>query len=222
MKRLVISMVLLGLGSIFAEDVDKELNQDMAKNRAIEATGDYSKKKIKSGKFLGVESEFGSKYDSGHGRIKTDFKGGLLFGAQEYFGTKARHGIKISTHLYGGLGVESINTIRFVYSFGADLKYIYDFLDRDNHSLGLSVGAGYRLEYYTKTFLIDTAVFGLYDRETFMHGVYSTVGMHYLLKKHHLFEVNYRFGGASSLASNYWMQRSFIQSHFAISYAYKF
>lgn len=246
MKKIVISMLLLVLGNIFAETIDEEierlekenkllelkhqqqlLQKELAKNNKSEnkipsLNKDYSKKKLKSGSFLGAETQLGIGYGIAYSVINADFGGGLIFGGQNYFGVKARHGIKVSSYLYGGMRYNFGDAARVVYSFGTDVKYLYDFLERDKYSLGLSVGGGYRLDYCLESFFLGKTNYAGNNGNSLMQGVYFTVGMHYFLKKHHIFEINYRLGSALALINDYEGSRFEIQSHIAMGYAYKF
>ncbi|MCE3037150.1 outer membrane protein [Helicobacter sp. faydin-H20] len=293
MKKITISMVFLGLGSIFAESIDEEIERLEKENKLLELKQkqqvlqkdleqgritnsnnaiekplpkDYTKQKEKNGFFLGVEAELGSmdylRYTT-NSEIPSDtfnyndtnitFNGGLLLGYQHYFDANAKHGIKVSSHLYSGIGYEINNFIQKIDSnqsktietthsfipikFGVDVKYLYDFLNRDNHSLGLNAGLGYEVDYYLENFLTNNAGFSYSNNNILVQGVYFTIGLHYLFKKHHLFEMNYRLGGIfglinhqnieqinneNNLKSQIGVYNLHTQSYLTISYAYKF
>ncbi|WP_187927884.1 hypothetical protein [Helicobacter pylori] len=146
-----------------------------------------------------------------------NFNMGLLIGYQHYFGASKRHGIKISSHLYGGTP-SAVSTNIDIYNskvsanytplnFGLDIKYLFDFLNvikKNRHTLGLSVGFGWRMQYYfAKIDPIKTMRSEFITnkpKDIFNHGFYPTIGLHYYLN-HHQFEVNYRFGGAINYQS---------------------
>nr|AAM98056.1 unknown [Helicobacter pylori] len=146
-----------------------------------------------------------------------NFNMGLLIGYQHYFGASKRHGIKISSHLYGGTPSDVSTDIKIYKSkvstnytplnFGIDVKYLFDFLNvikKHRHTLGLSVGFGWRMQYYfAKIDPIKTSHSEFITnkpKDIFNHGFYPTIGLHYYLN-HHQFEVNYRFGGAINYQS---------------------
>lgn len=213
------------------------------------------------------------------------FNGGLLVGYQHYFGAETKHGIKISSHFYSGAGysfkntTHSKDTVEFPLNggshtvesdynfshtfipikFGLDVKYLYDFLQKDDHILGFGIGFGYEVDYYFSSISLINDNFkldGMPDSTTandvrletsdnLNHGAYYTIGLHYLFKKHHLFEFNYRFGGIIGLNGGkqdikYYSKNTAnpapvdsensitgkyhfaTQSYITISYAYKF
>ncbi|PAF51273.1 hypothetical protein [Helicobacter sp. 13S00477-4] len=70
-----------------------------------------------------------------------------------------------------------------------DVKYLWDFLEKGRHTLGLNVGVGYQADWYLNGKL------GSSNLETiFADGIYPVIGLHYYYK-HHQFELMYRFGG---------------------------
>ncbi len=92
-------------------------------------------------------------------------------------------------------------------NFGLDIKYLFDFLNvikKNRHTLGLSVGFGWHMQYYfAKIDPIKTSHSEFITnkpKDIFNHGFYPTIGLHYYLN-HHQFEVNYRFGGAINYQS---------------------
>ncbi|WP_208362380.1 hypothetical protein [Helicobacter pylori] len=152
-----------------------------------------------------------------HTSSNANFNMGVLMGYQHYFGATKKHGIKFSMHLYGGTP-SSITTNIDIYkskvssnytplNFGLDIKYLFDFLNvikKNRHTLGLSVGFGWRMQYYfAKIDPIKTMISAFITnkpKDIFNHGFYPTIGLHYYLN-HHQFEVNYRFGGAINYQS---------------------
>lgn len=99
--------------------------------------------------------------------------------------------------------------------FGFDVKYLWDFLQRGKHTLGLNVGLGYEFDAYING---KEKVSSIYDSETknsidakvtqhhdedqkdykldniYSNGIYPVIGLHYYYG-HHQFELMYRFGG---------------------------
>ncbi|RVZ04292.1 hypothetical protein EC514_07225 [Helicobacter pylori] len=152
-----------------------------------------------------------------HTSSNANFNMGVLMGYQHYFGATKRHGIKFSTHLYGGTP-SAVSTNIDIYNskvganytplnFGLDIKYLFDFLNvikKNRHTLGLSVGFGWRMQYYfAKIDPIKTMRSEFITnkpKDIFNHGFYPTIGLHYYLN-HHQFEVNYRFGGTINYQS---------------------
>lgn len=141
----------------------------------------------------------------------TTFDLGLVGGYQYYFGDSQRHGIKVSAHIYSGFGsdweLSSIDpmtdekvtaSISYIpIKFGFDVKYLYDFLQRGKHTLGLNVGLGYEFDAYING-ESKQDYFGFDDSENldniFLNDFYPVIGMHYYYG-HHQFEMMYRFGG---------------------------
>lgn len=152
------------------------------------------------------------------------FDGGLLLGYQKYFGESAKHGLKISTHLYSGVGYELffkgkgfissgrgttamgdvLMTTRYIpIKVGIDIKYLWDFLEKGKSALGLNVGLGYEFDYYIGNFSFEfkNSIFNASDSiliGNIASTIYPTIGLHYVYNKHHSFEINYRFGGMIS------------------------
>lgn len=170
----------------------------------------------------------------------TTFDLGLVGGYQHYFGDSQRHGIKVSAHLYSGFGnnykmnydeIPSVYTdtnvieknfsndkvsINYIpIKFGFDVKYLYDFLQRGKHTLGLNVGLGYEFDAYINgkenvTSTTDSSYSNTTNSTTITHhsenhysynldniysnGIYPVIGLHYYYG-HHQFELMYRFGG---------------------------
>lgn len=141
----------------------------------------------------------------------TTFDLGLVGGYQHYFGDSQRHGIKVSAHIYSGFGnnweLSSIDpmsgekiagTISYIpIKFGFDVKYLWDFLQRGQHTLGLNVGLGYEFDSYING-KSKQNYFGFDDSENldsiFLNSFYPVIGLHYYYG-HHQFELMYRFGG---------------------------
>lgn len=175
---------------------------------------------------------------------------GLVMGYQQYFDSEQKHGIKLSSHLYGGTPTKTIlefqdiaaNTeFQFIpVKVGADLKYLWDFFAQDNHTLGLSVGLGYELSYFISTDLqinnsMGKKITAKFD-DMLIQNVYPTIGLHYYLENHQ-FEINYRFGGIQSASSSKinhpkdnrgyplfdFLKTAFRQSSYlSLNYTYKF
>ncbi|MCE3039375.1 outer membrane beta-barrel protein [Helicobacter anatolicus] len=202
----------------------------------------------------------------------TTFDGGLLLGYQWYFGETQKHGLKLSSHLYSGFGrgynksnkthvsirdsggyhlYADINHTLIPIKVGFDIKYLWDFLEKKNHILGLNVGLGYEFSYYFSNF---NAKRSLFHKETptlsrdiweptpsnlINQEIYPTIGLHYNYK-HHQMELNYRFGGIlrihnsrtllkekaqepdGLIVSDLARLRFLTQSYIALNYAYRF
>ncbi|RDU74556.1 hypothetical protein CQA57_00445 [Helicobacter anseris] len=214
---------------------DDNLSSDTTQAKTESNQKDLSKAKEKSGFFIGVEGVLGSVQisqkdpDLTNGVISLNlnktsnnfaFDGGLLLGYQKYFGESAKHGLKISTHLYSGVGYElslkglstissrstSVlgdisTTVNYIpIKVGIDIKYLWDFLEKGKSALGLNVGFGYEFDYYIGNFslefkssVLDAGGSVLIDN--IASTIYPTIGLHYVYNKHHSFEINYRFGG---------------------------
>lgn len=221
--------------------------------------------KSKNGAFLGVEIAFnvlevyqaatittGDKpnlYTSDTITTSIGADAGLVMGYQQYFDSEQKHGIKFSSHFYGGTPTKMIlefkNSANTEFQFipikvGADLKYLWDFFNQDNHTLGLSVGLGYELSYFISTDLqinnsMGEKITTKFD-DMFIQNIYPTIGLHYYLENHQ-FEINYRFGGIQSANSSKinnpkdnqgyplfdFMQTTLSQSSYiSFNYTYKF
>lgn len=185
----------------------------------------------------------------------TIFDLGLIGGYQHYFGESQKHGIKASAHLYSGFGNSwewkqksdipgdtTIKTHNFSYipiKFGFDVKYLWDFLERGKHTLGLNAGAGWQFHWHVKGSIATTRTgsSGKYKEEIptiFSHGVYPVIGLHYYYI-HHQFEALYRFGGIlgemgenskvlydNKDGKNVLRTYLLSQSYFTLNYAYRF
>lgn len=197
--------------------------QNQIISKGDNSTSDYKttkreKSNSKNGGFIGVEGVLGGgdiTLQIGDTKPKifflsksnTTFDLGLVGGYQHYFGDSQRHGIKISAHLYSGFGnsweLSSINpmnrekttgTISYIpIKFGFDVKYLYDFLQRGQHTLGLNVGLGYEFDSYING-KSDSNGFHQDLDNIFLNGFYPVVGLHYYYGNHQ-FELMYRFGG---------------------------
>ncbi len=149
---------------------------------------------------------------------RANFNMGIVGGYQHYFGNTQKHGIKVSAHLYGGTPSvvntpmrdvrTSLTTTYTPLSFGLDVKYVYDFFNhigKHRHTLGLSVGVGWRMyEYFASIEAFHTRIGVLTPsnpQNIFNQGFYPTIGLHYYLN-HHQFAINYRFGGAIHYTSS--------------------
>ena len=221
-----------------------------------------AKTKDKDGFFLGVEAVLGSSDYTRQATIKSPvgssisysdssatFDGGLLLGYQWYFGESQRHGLKLSAHLYSGGGYSNSNKVYISTSdysvaadishtlipikVGIDVKYLWDFLERGDHILGLNVGLGYEFDYYFGSIKTPNDKIA---SNFFNQGVYPTIGLHYNYK-HHQFELNYRFGGILGMSSGHKSLSQELndgsteefakfgiltQSYIALNYAYRF
>lgn len=192
---------------------------------------------------------------SGFSLSSTTFDLGLIGGYQHYFGESQRHGIKASAHIYSGFGNNWKREKKYqgligsytrtdIYSYlpvkiGFDVKYLWDFLERGKHILGLNVGLGWEFDWYVKG-VITTTRSNSSDKYTgkletiFSNGFYPVVGLHYYYG-HHQFEALYRFGGIlenkgeySWVTYNYFndkiVRKDFLvsNSYFTLNYAYRF
>lgn len=178
------------------------------------------KSNSKNGGFIGVEGVLGSGDLTILGDTKpnilflsksnTTFDLGLVGGYQHYFGDSQRHGIKLSAHLYSGFGnswefffddktssgatITKSGTMSYIpIKFGFDVKYLWDFLQRGQHTLGLNVGLGYEFDSYINGKSESNGFHQDLDN-IFLNGFYPVVGLHYYYG-HHQFELMYRFGG---------------------------
>lgn len=140
----------------------------------------------------------------------TTFDLGFIGGYQHYFGSSQKHGIKVSAHIYSGFGnnweFSSVDpsskkvsgSISYIpIKFGFDVKYLYDFLQRGKHTLGLNVGLGYEFDFYIngkskQDYFGFDYLQGLDN--IFLNSLYPVIGLHYYYG-HHQFELMYRFGG---------------------------
>ncbi|PAF52576.1 outer membrane beta-barrel protein [Helicobacter sp. 13S00477-4] len=204
-------------------------NQSVNNNKVKVKT---KKPESKNGFFLGVEGDLGGsdmtvlgkaqlirsdkatpEYD--HATLyqkSTTFDAGLVGGYQHYFGESQRHGIKVSAHIYSGFGnswvvnknKSAFNTLSYVpIKAGLDIKYLWDFLQKGKHTLGLNVGFGYQFNAYVdgkdvwKSYPGEKTTLesepdkhnNIYENE-----FYPVIGLHYYYG-HHQFELMYRFGG---------------------------
>lgn len=139
---------------------------------------------------------------------QTSFDAGLLLGYQVFFDSNKFNGLKASFHLYGGTGEKLSTKAHMFYFFetnytpiktGIDLSYIFNFYNQENHKLGLGVGIGYEADIYLSSNGKYSNTFGettnLKTRNLLAHGIYPTIGLYYILKQHHKFEINYRYNG---------------------------
>lgn len=189
---------------------------------------------IKNGWFLGTEitisrTDVQQDFDRVNGATdalvfyqgraqRANFNMGVVGGYQHYFGNTQKHGIKMSAHLYGGTPSvvdtpmrdvrTSLTTTYTPLSFGLDVKYVYDFFNhmgKHRHTLGLSVGVGWRMyEYFARIQALHTRIGVLTPsnpQNIFNQGFYPTIGLHYYVN-HHQFAINYRFGGAIHYTSS--------------------
>ncbi|PAF53949.1 hypothetical protein BKH42_02990 [Helicobacter sp. 13S00482-2] len=160
-------------------------------------------------------------------KAKTTLDLGFLWGYQHYFGDSLKHGIKVSLHTYSGFGnswqnKHSLNDKGGIYKstsiisyipmkFGADIKYVWDFLEIGKHTLGVNLGVGYEFDFYlngkeamslncsesdsgcnlSEKFFNDRT---RHIDSMFSNHFYPVIGMHYYYKQHQ-FELMYRFGG---------------------------
>lgn len=258
---------------------DDNLSSNTTQAKKESNQKDLSRAKEKSGFFIGVEAELGS-IDLTHYAVndldpdrilnftttKSNFtyNGGLLLGYQKYFGESAKHGLKISTHLYSGLGYNLSKSLHLPaqivgmdhyletwidlqlsmipIKFGFDIKYLWDFLEKEKYTLGLNVGLGYSIDYYiAKYSTFSNNQYGQTatkpkTKNPLLQAIYLTLGLHYAYKKHHIFEINYRFGGIFGIQGNlttsptiegqnmFQQYRLSIltQSYLTLNYAYKF
>lgn len=195
------------------------------------------------------------------------FDGGLKLGYQHYFGEKQSFGIRIG--VYGGVGTQidltfqrrqanqrrQVNQIQedFKNTYlpikaGIDFDVLWDFFEKENHTLGLNVGVGYRFNYHlslknTKNWISNAMIQPLLDKEfsnKIAHDLYPQIGFHYYYDQHQ-FELNYRFGGivgsldvggnrdyfktsetGGGMEESYFDTNFFNQSYLSFSYAYRF
>lgn len=170
----------------------------------------------KNGGFIGVEGVLGggditlTSDPLVLSKSNTTFDLGLVGGYQHYFGSSQRHGIKVSAHLYSGFGnswelffddktkdggtITKSGTISYIpIKFGFDVKYLWDFLQRGQHTLGLNVGLGYEFDSYINGKSESNGFHQDLD-SIFLNGFYPVIGLHYYYR-HHQFELMYRFGG---------------------------
>ncbi|MCE3036841.1 outer membrane protein [Helicobacter sp. faydin-H20] len=281
MKKIVISIFFLGLGSVFAESIDDEIQRLEKENKLLELKqrnqqlssdleagkvtdnkiqkdllkGKKVKAKDKNGFFLGVEVVLGSsnytrytidldiiQSNGNNGSVSHSsiaFDGGLLLGYQWYFGETQKHGLKLSSHLYSGVGysvsdvkgnLEAYHTFIPI-KVGFDIKYLWDFLEKKNHTLGLNVGLGYEFSYYFGE--AGSVEQGEGKRiadgnwDLINQGVYPTIGLHYNYK-HHQVELNYRSGGILGMQNSrdddekMYHYSILTQSYITLNYAYRF
>lgn len=220
------------------QEVKVEKVEQEAKPSTLEAKASIIKEaKNKSGFILGVEGNFGETtlsqsftfvmenttlHQIPEQKTKSfSFDGGLKLGYQHYFGEKQSYGVKVST--YGGIGTPADLSLKesgkdisvlFESSYlpikaGIDLDFLWDFLERGEHTIGITLGFGYRFNYYLSlknknnwtTKSKDQTIIG--DKgfaDAYLHDFYPKIGLHYYLG-HHQFELNYRFGGILSLTN---------------------
>lgn len=224
-------------------------------------------KKPKNGIFLGIEGELGTNlldiYVDGQNYDipsysyfwsvrSTTFDLGLMGGYQHYFGESQRHGIKASAHIYSGFGnnwefelendrhdkIQTYNISYIPIKIGFDVKYLWDFLERGKHTLGLNAGLGWQFNWHvngsiTATSSNSSEKYNEKLKDIFSHGFYPVIGLHYYYG-HHQFEALYRFGGIlSEMGKSSKVQRDdegknvlrtylLSQSYFTLNYAYRF
>lgn len=155
------------------------------------------------------------------------FNGGINLGYQHYFdkealGVKQAYGI--STNLYFGVGIPNNNTLEYtqiVKNFGSqtfnyetsflpiklgfELSFLWDFLEKEEHTLGLTAGFGYRMSYFkslkntnnaqtignVKGNIVKGDIFNQTLNDMFSHNIYPLIGLHYYYGKHQ-FSLNLR------------------------------
>lgn len=177
--------------------------------------------------------------------ISTDnfsFDGGIKFGYQYYFdkealGVKQAYGMSASLYLGAGIPINGETYAKFIpqdptdpqdasYIFkasylpikvGLDIKFLWDFLESGEHTLGLSAGVGYRFSYYKNTEAIWGNSYGevapevntsnAYD-DMMIHAFLPQLGLHYYYGNHQ-FEINCKFGVTYSGATEGDMLRAF-------------
>ncbi|PAF47466.1 hypothetical protein BKH41_07775 [Helicobacter sp. 12S02232-10] len=202
-----------------------------------------AKQNSKNGFSVGIEGNLGGVNNVIHPSdfsavavTATTFDLGLMGAYQHYFGQSQRHGIKVSGHLYSGFGNSwdfTLNTpigdekatISYIpVKIGLDVKYLWDFLERGKHTLGLNVGVGYQEDMYfggkTNT---NKNLNSIYSG--FFYGV---IGLHYSYNTNHQFELMWRGGGSSSkdvrttIDNSYIDQTLLSHSYLTFNYAYRF
>ncbi|RDU71488.1 hypothetical protein [Helicobacter brantae] len=160
------------------------------------------------------------------------FNGGIKFGYQHYFdkealGVKQAYGIGGSVCI--GAGIPINNTIEYTQfnfqnweqtfkynsqflpiNFGLDINFLWDFWESGEHTLGLSAGIGYTMNYYKSIKNDNNAqavgvvngqpaqgdVFSQPLKDMISHNIYPQIGLHYYYGSHQ-FSLNFRldFGG---------------------------
>lgn len=120
-------------------------------------------------------------------------------------------------------------------NYGFEVQYRHDLLSRNIHTLGLHAGMGYEFMSFIGNKL-DFGQGGTIDLNTFTNMAFTYgIGIHYYLKTHHQFALDYRFRGytTSGLDSNKTLTnlstldadtRIIVapKSVFSFSYAYRF
>ncbi|PAF54326.1 hypothetical protein BKH42_02155 [Helicobacter sp. 13S00482-2] len=166
-----------------------------------------TEKRSKDGYFGGIEGVLGISEVKVSTGDPYPFKGsttifdlGFAGGGQYYFGISQRHGFKWSVHGDYSFG-NSYNlasddgyktTMSYdAFKIGFDLKYLWDFLEIDKHTLGLNVGVGYEIGLYLNgKSPKDYPSTNLSSFST--ENVYPVIGLHYY-HENHQFELMYRF-----------------------------
>lgn len=172
------------------------------------------------------------------------FDGGIKLGYQHYFDKEAL-GIKqaygISTNLSFGVGTpingetymtfipqDPLDPQNFSYIFkasylpirvGLDVNFLWDFLQRGEHTLGLTVGLQYKFSYYKNTkaelgnsdgaISPEVNTSNAYD-DIMLHSFVPQIGLHYYYGNHQ-FNINCKFGiGYSSEITKGDMLKAFL------------
>ncbi|PAF49106.1 hypothetical protein BKH41_03185 [Helicobacter sp. 12S02232-10] len=223
-----------------------------------------AKQNSKNGFSVGIEGTLGSVDDelydfnrTSKARVSTtsdtstSFDLGLMMGYQHYFGQSQRHGIKVSGHIYSGFGnswvksgsssagsQDQVAKVSYIpIKIGLDVKYLWDFLERGKHTLGLNVGVGYQEDMYVSGKLEDQSpnsnTQDLKLNSIFSGNVYPVIGLHYYYS-HHQFELMWRGGGAligvssesetlnNAESNDYINQKILSRSYLTFNYAYRF
>lgn len=151
---------------------------------------------------------------------------GLVGGYQHYFKNYPNMGIKVSGHLYLGysgwkddgkdlgsvfkdfgpktykLDLSAVSSLYYYIPIkvGFDVKYLWDFFEQGNHILGLNVGIGYQMDFYSIG-SVKALAKKVGEQKPgnfpylFSDNFYPILGLHYYYKNHHQFELMFRFGG---------------------------
>ncbi|MCE3047345.1 outer membrane beta-barrel protein [Helicobacter kayseriensis] len=200
MKKSLLFFALTLLLSLYAQEDQSQQEQELP---FTDTPKELTLAQKKSGFVVGVEALFGSStihhenvsQSSSGFSLMGGFYGGYQHYFDDHFGIRALLSVHDGTPIIGNVDLanQTFQISALPFWVGTQLDVLWDFWQKEEHTLGISAGLGYNFEtYHAREAKINQTTYTLSN--LYQHNLYPIIGFHYYYG-HHQMSLNYRFIG---------------------------